>query len=124
MLQTKVSKWSDTRDKNTAYGVIFKLQILALFIHSTSSLILCIHEEQVGFTLFFTNAIKPIRVEDSQRDMAALVRVPPEVEGGISGWAIHKRNLLMDYISFENKNGLHLTLVKGHCRNYRPVSLC
>ena len=66
LLQTKVSKLSDTRDKNTAYGVIFKLQILALFIHSASSLILYIHEEQIGFTLFFTNSIKPISAGDSQ----------------------------------------------------------
>ena len=85
MLQTKVSKLSDTRDKNTAYGVIFKLQILALFIHSTSSLILYIHEEQVDFTLFLTNSIRPISVEDSQLNMAVLVHIPPEVEGGISG---------------------------------------
>lgn len=74
LLQTKVSKLSDTRAKNTAYGVIYKLQILALFIRSTSSLILGIHEEQIGFTLFFANYIQPISAGDSQLTMALLVQ--------------------------------------------------
>lgn len=75
MLETKVCKLSNTSAKNIAYRVISTIEMLALHMFSTPSLVSYTHEEQMGFTLLFTNSIMPINVEDAQPN-TALNKVP------------------------------------------------
>lgn len=70
MLEIKFRRTSLTQGLKTAYEVLFKIEIVALLVFSTSSLILYTHDIQVGFALFFINSVMTTNMEDTQLNMA------------------------------------------------------